>query len=94
MLLSLTLYSKTRTKRIYIDKETKQEEGKRKVWIISKKTGVLYALILVLLISLVYIGKNEAISVSSTKRDLPIYCVDKPEDDKTIAISFDAAWAA
>lgn len=63
-----------------------------KVWIISKKTGVLYALILVLLISLVYIGKNEAISVSSTKRDLPIYCVDKPEDDKTIAISFDAAW--
>ena len=37
--------------------------------------------------------KRQAISAASpSDRDLPIYCVEKDENDKKIAISFDAAW--
>ena len=41
---------------------------------------------------LIFIGRNEAMTVSNSERDLPIYCVDKAEDDKVVAMSFDAAW--
>lgn len=63
-----------------------------KIFVISKKTGVLYILLAVLVLSLVYIGKNDSLPVSGAQRDLPIYCVEKPADEKTISISFDAAW--
>jgi len=63
-----------------------------KIFVITKKTGILYALIAVLALSLVYIGKSETVSVSGAKRDLPIYCVQKPETEKVVALSFDAAW--
>lgn len=44
-----------------------------------------------LLISLLYIGKERTIEVANTAKDLPIYCVDKG-DEKIVALSFDAAW--
>jgi len=43
-------------------------------------------------VMLVFIGRNEALTVANTQRDLPIYCVDKAENDKVVAMSFDAAW--
>ncbi len=63
-----------------------------KIFVITKKTGILYLLIAVLALSLVYIGKSDVLPVSGAKRDLPIYCVQKPENEKVISISFDAAW--
>lgn len=63
-----------------------------KIFVISKKTGIFFALILVLVMSLVYIGKTESLMVATTQRDLPIYCVQKGDDEKIISISFDAAW--
>ncbi len=63
-----------------------------KIFVITKKTGILYLLIAVLALSLVYIGKSDVLPVSGAKRDLPIYCVQKPESEKVISISFDAAW--
>ena len=59
---------------------------------ITKKTGLLCILLTMLALSLVYIGQNTVVSVSGTKRDLPIYCVQKPETEKIVALSFDAAW--
>ena len=63
-----------------------------KIFVISKKAGLLCVLAVALVLSLVYIGQSPAVPVSSTKRDLPIYCVQKPEDEKVVALSFDAAW--
>ena len=63
-----------------------------KIFVITKKTGILLALVLVLIVSLTFIGKDNAIPVSGAKRDLPIYCVQKPENEKVISIGFDAAW--
>ena len=63
-----------------------------KIFILSKKTGILYALMVLSLVLLVLIGRNETMTVSNTERDLPIYCVDKPETEKIVAMSFDAAW--
>lgn len=62
-----------------------------KIWVISKKTGILCIIAVMLLMSLVYIGNSRTIAVSGTARDLPIYCVDKGEE-KIVALSFDAAW--
>ena len=62
-----------------------------KIWVISKKTGIIFAILLVTILSLVYIGQSDVVSVSKQQRDLPIYCVDKGEE-KVISISFDAAW--
>lgn len=63
-----------------------------RVFVITKKTGILCILSLVLFLSVIYIGRHESVSVANPKRDLPIYCVEKPETEKVIAISFDAAW--
>ncbi|MBO5066570.1 MAG: polysaccharide deacetylase family protein [Clostridia bacterium] len=63
-----------------------------KIFVITKRTGVLLMLCAILMASLFYIGRNETITVSSAKRDLPIYCVQKPENEKVVALSFDAAW--
>lgn len=63
-----------------------------KIFVISKKTGILYMLMIALVVSLIYIGRNETMMVAGTQRDLPIYCVQKPETEKVISISFDAAW--
>ena len=63
-----------------------------KIFVITKKTGLLCVLAMLLAMSLLYIGRNNSITVSGTKRDLPIYCVQKPEAEKVVAMSFDAAW--
>lgn len=63
-----------------------------KIFVITKRTGIMLALVVFLAFSLVYIGKSDVLPVSGGKRDLPIYCVQKAEDDKVVAMSFDAAW--
>ncbi len=63
-----------------------------KIFVITKRTGILLILCTLLMTSLFCIGRNEAMTVSSAKRDLPIYCVQKPENEKIVALSFDAAW--
>lgn len=64
-----------------------------KIWIISKRTGVISLVLLVALLCLLCVGRNHAVTVSKPQRDLPIYCVDKGEE-KLLSISFDAAWGA
>ncbi|MEE1013792.1 MAG: polysaccharide deacetylase family protein [Clostridia bacterium] len=64
-----------------------------KIWIISKKTGIICVVVLMVLLCLLCVGRNQAITVSKPQRDLPIYCVDKG-DEKVLSISFDAAWGA
>lgn len=64
-----------------------------KIWLISKKTGIICIGLLVGLLTLIALGRNSAITVAKAERDLPIYCVDKGEE-KLISISFDAAWGA
>ncbi len=63
-----------------------------KIWIISKKKGIAVLLAVFVLAAAVFFTKNAAMPVANTERDLPIYCVQKAENDKVIAISFDAAW--
>lgn len=63
-----------------------------KVFVFSKKTGILYLIMIVSLAALMIVGKNTAVTTSAKERDLPIYCVDKGENEKVVAMSFDAAW--
>lgn len=67
-----------------------------KVWLIGRKTCIMLPIIFVAVLAFVLIGRfNKSASVdvlSASKRDLPIYCVQKDENDKKISISFDAAW--
>jgi len=63
-----------------------------RIFVITKKTGILCVFALILFLSVIYIGRQETVSVVSQKKDLPIYCVEKPEGEKVVALSFDAAW--
>ncbi|MBR2915992.1 MAG: polysaccharide deacetylase family protein [Clostridia bacterium] len=63
-----------------------------KIWVINKKRGLTALLCCVLLIMAVVFGRAATTPASNAERDLPIYCVQKAEDDKVISISFDAAW--
>ena len=63
-----------------------------KIFVVTKKTGIALGLVVVLAFSLIFLRSTDAIPTSSAKRDLPIYCVQKAEDDKIVAMSFDAAW--
>ena len=63
-----------------------------KIWVITKKTGILLAIVIISVLALVLIGRGRAITVSNPQRDLPIYSVRLPENEKRVAISFDAAW--
>ena len=63
-----------------------------KIFVVTKKTGIALGLVVVLAFSLVFLRSTDAIPTSAAKRDLPIYCVQKPADDKIVAMSFDAAW--
>ncbi|MBQ4145614.1 MAG: polysaccharide deacetylase family protein [Clostridia bacterium] len=62
-----------------------------KIWVVKRKTIITSGIIFLGILSIFLIGRTNSISVSSPKRDLPIYCVDKGEE-KITAISFDAAW--
>ncbi len=63
-----------------------------KVFVVKRKTWLACIAVAVLMLSFVYIGRGDILAVSGSKRELPIYCVEKAEDDKVVALSFDAAW--
>lgn len=63
-----------------------------RIFVFTKKTGILCLGAILIMLSVFYFGKTVSMPVTGEKRDLPIYCVQKPEDEKVIAISFDAAW--
>ena len=63
-----------------------------KVFVITKKMWLACLAVVILLLSFVYISKGDIQAVSGQKRELPIYCVEKSENDKVVAMSFDAAW--
>lgn len=63
-----------------------------KMWVISRKGCIAAISVIFLVIIGMFVVRSSAISaVSGKKRELPIYCVDKG-DEKTVSISFDAAW--
>lgn len=62
-----------------------------KIWVLSKKNGILILTLVIMVTAALLVGKNSTVSVSGGKRELPIYCVDKGEE-KIASISFDAAW--
>lgn len=59
---------------------------------LKKHKGVISALSFVAAVAAMFLAVNSPalVGVSSAKRDLPVYCVQR--DDRVIAISFDAAW--
>lgn len=59
---------------------------------LKNRKAVVSALSLVLLLAVIFWATNSpaVIGVSASERQLPIYCVQR--DDKTVALSFDAAW--
>ncbi len=63
-----------------------------KIWVINKRKGIMCILAVILLAFLIFMGQRMTVPTANTQRDLPIYCVQKPEDEKVISISFDAAW--
>lgn len=69
-----------------------------KVWFVGRRTGIILGVIAAAFFALVMLGYfkggNAAITAASGDRDLPIYCVQKDENDKKLSISFDAACPA
>lgn len=65
-----------------------------KVFVLSKKNIIAYGYVLLLLVGLIGFNKDATLSVfeNSIKKDLPIYCVKRGDDEKICSISFDAAW--
>jgi len=62
-----------------------------KMWVINKRSALLIIALCLLVLTFVFTKGNDNIAVSGSKRDLPIYCVDKG-DEKVVSLSFDAAW--
>lgn len=62
-----------------------------KIWVLSRKNGILILTLIVMVAVALLVGKNSSVAVSGKQRELPIYCVDKG-DEKVLSISFDAAW--
>ncbi len=62
-----------------------------RLWVISKRSGIIILLLFILVFAGIIINNNRYIQASSGKRDLPIYCVDRG-DEKIASVSFDAAW--
>lgn len=58
----------------------------------KKHRGTVSAIALVLAVAAIFwvVNSPAVVGASSTQRVLPIYSVQR--DDKTVAISFDAAW--
>lgn len=64
-----------------------------KFFIFSKKSIIMFlfcVIITAVAISVGIVGTKAAIHTATSKRELPIYCVDKKE--KLVSLSFDAAW--
>ena len=71
-----------------------REGYKLKVFLdkIKNRKAIVSALSLVMLLAVIFWATNSpaVIGVSASERQLPVYCVQR--DDKTVALSFDAAW--
>ena len=70
-----------------------------KIWFVGRRLGAALGVTVVLFFALALAGwvsgRNAAITTAAAgERDLPIYCVQKDENDKKLSISFDAAWGA
>lgn len=67
-----------------------------RIWFVGRRAGVFLLSLVVIFFAIVILSRfsdSRAVSVANTaKRDLPIYYVEKDENDKKISISFDAAW--
>lgn len=62
-----------------------------KLFVLNRQNTIIYLLLILFCTSLIAYNWNSAIAVfSGTKKDLPIYCVDR--QDNLVSISFDAAW--
>lgn len=61
-----------------------------KIFLVRRRHLILAAGALVALAIFCTVNVPSAVTASVATRQLPIYCVDR--DDKTISISFDAAW--
>lgn len=66
------------------------EEDRKKRW--TKYVVVTLTLAIALAGSFKYVSGLVSVSSNVNGRELPIYCVDTEE--KKVALSFDAAWAA
>lgn len=64
-----------------------------KIFVWTKKSILMYMLLFCSITCLICFNWSKTISVfeNSSKKDLPIYCVDK-QDEKICSLSFDAAW--
>ena len=61
-----------------------------KIYLIRKRHLVLFAGALLTFAVFWVVNAPASVAASVATRQLPIYCVER--DDKTISISFDAAW--
>ena len=66
------------------------------VFRIYGKKQLLASLLAMLVLTAVFVTAFDgaAVSAGTAQKKLPIYAVGRDADDKTISISFDAAWAA
>lgn len=62
-----------------------------KIWVLSKKSGILILTLVLMVTAAILTGRGSVISAGAKQRELPIYSVDKG-DEKILSISFDAAW--
>ncbi len=63
-----------------------------KIWVINKKKGFAVLSLAIIMAIFAILGRNAVVPTANSERDLPIYCVEKSDEDKVVAISFDAAW--
>lgn len=63
-----------------------------KIWVITKRTGIIWVVAIISIVSLILIGNSRVITTGKTLKDLPIYCVKMPNGEKRASVSFDAAW--
>ena len=61
-------------------------------YILRRHGAVLQALALIAAVILIFWAVNTpaVVGVSASRRELPVYCVQ--QDEKLVALSFDAAW--
>ncbi len=65
--------------------------------VLKKKNLLFYGVIVVLLAVLctsISLSSVAGVFFGKTTRKIPVYCVEKTDDDKVIALTFDAAWGA
>ncbi len=61
-----------------------------KVFVLTKKWIAVAATVLAVVLIFVAVNDPAIVGASATKRELPIYCVQR--DNKAVSLTFDAAW--